>query len=555
MFLLLLGGLAMAGGYAPRVEAQVPDERFQTHLDELDALSAWIEEVGARLALAAGQDRQAFVHQLLESWGEHHDAVTELADEIDRVGVDQVSSRITGAARAALAREITELERSVEIVADSGIVMRRELPNIPMNDRFAAELALSEVYSILRRALTWLVEDYEIVEEMGLSIPTNGAAVDQAFRQRAGLVSADLEFAVSRRSALRRRRDLPGVDTAAMALELAVLDERIESSTANMETLVDLMERRGLPTADYKRLLLTTTGEVGLAIFDREVVGGLLAEWWASIRRWAISNAGTFGVQGLIILAVLMVTRLVARMARRVAGRVLESDRLKVSGLLAQLVETGVSKAVWLIGFLVIMSVFGINVGPALAGLGIVGFVLGFALQDTLGNFAAGLMIMVYRPFDVGDLVTAGGVFGKVKDLTLVSTMITTLDNQLTVIPNGKVWGGVINNATAQSTRRVDLEFSVGHHSDITQVKRILEEIVSENELVLEDPAPVIGVHSLGDRSIDLVCRPWCKTEDLMTVRWGVTEAVKRRFDEEGVTMPFPVSDVRIRQTEEADAG
>ena len=133
--------------------------------------------------------------------------------------------------------------------------------------------------------------------------------------------------------------------------------------------------------------------------------------------------------------------------------------------------------------------------------------------------------------------------------MNLVSTTIKTFDNQIVVVPNGKIWGGVITNVTGSSTRRVDMTFGISYSDDITKTAKILEDIVSKHELVLEDPAPVVRLHELGDSSVNFICRPWVKTADYWTVYWDVTRTVKERFDKEGVSIPFPQRDVHIYQT------
>jgi len=201
-----------------------------------------------------------------------------------------------------------------------------------------------------------------------------------------------------------------------------------------------------------------------------------------------------------------------------------------------------------LLGFLIAIAQLGIEVAPLLAGLGIAGFVVGFALQDTLSNFASGMMILVYRPFDVGDVIEAGGVSGKVDQMNLVSTMVLTFDNQLLVVPNSKIWGDVIRNVTHRDKRRVDLTFGIGYSDDIPTAERILTEIVAAHDKVLDDPEPVIRLHELGESSVNFIVRPWSKTSDYWDVYWDVTREVKRRFDEEGVSIPFPQRDVHIYQ-------
>jgi small conductance mechanosensitive channel len=202
------------------------------------------------------------------------------------------------------------------------------------------------------------------------------------------------------------------------------------------------------------------------------------------------------------------------------------------------------------VGLVIAAAQIGIQVAPVLAGLGIVGFVLGFALQETLSNFAAGMMILMYRPFDVGDMIEAAGVIGTVKAMTLVSTSVITDDNQMLVVPNNKIWGGVIRNITNQKTRRVDLVFAVGNSADSQHAHKLLEAIVAENPKVLKQPAPVVRLHELTDSAAKYVVRPWVKTEDYWDVYWGVTEEVKKRFGAEGLSSPFPRHNVHVFQGE-----
>jgi small conductance mechanosensitive channel len=208
------------------------------------------------------------------------------------------------------------------------------------------------------------------------------------------------------------------------------------------------------------------------------------------------------------------------------------------------MIITTVKNLVILLGALIALSQLGISLGPLLAGLGIAGFIVGFALQDTLSNFASGMLILIYRPFDVGDFVTAGGVTGKVAHMSIVNTTFNTIDNQVLVVPNNLIWQSVITNVTAQHTRRVDLVFGVAYSDDIDKVEKILSEIVAEHELILDEPEPVIRLHELADSSVNFVCRPWVKTDDYWQVYWDLLRSVKLRFDAEGITIPFPQREI-----------
>ncbi|NQX89985.1 MAG: mechanosensitive ion channel family protein, partial [Halioglobus sp.] len=218
----------------------------------------------------------------------------------------------------------------------------------------------------------------------------------------------------------------------------------------------------------------------------------------------------------------------------------------RMSTLLKSMLASISGAVVLGVGFLMALSQVGISLGPMLAGLGVAGFIVGFALQDTLGNFAAGGMILIYRPYDVGDVVEVAGAFGSVKKMSLVSTTITTMDNQTLVVPNSKIWGDVIKNVTAQRVRRVDMEFGIGYGDDIEKAEKILQDIIRGHKLVLGSPEPTIKLHSLGDSSINFVVRPWVKTLDYWDVYWDVTKDVKVRFDREGISIPFPQRDVHL---------
>jgi len=231
----------------------------------------------------------------------------------------------------------------------------------------------------------------------------------------------------------------------------------------------------------------------------------------------------------------------------------LDRSRADLSQLLKNTAVSLTGGIVMTLGILVALSQIGLSVGPILAGLGIAGFIVGFALQDTLGNFASGAMILIYRPFDVDDFVEITGASGVVKRMNLVSTTITTFDNQTLVVPNSKIWGDVIKNVTQQKLRRVDLEFGIGYQDDIPKAERILAEAAADHELVLDSPRTNVKVHSLGDSSVNLILRPWVKTENYWAVYWDLTREVKLRFDREGVTIPFPQRDIHLYRQEPAD--
>jgi len=243
----------------------------------------------------------------------------------------------------------------------------------------------------------------------------------------------------------------------------------------------------------------------------------------------------------LILVAFKILAAILGGIVRKAVGRL-----KKVSNLLQDFFVNTTKKLTFFIGLIVALGVLGIEVGPFVAAIGAVGFIVAFALQGTLSNFASGIMILMYRPYDIGDVVNVSGVIGKVDAMSLVSTTVKTADNQVVVIPNNSIWGGIITNITGEATRRVDLVFGIGYGDDMDKAKACMQQVLDGHELILKDPAPVIEVHELADSSVNFVCRPWCKTSDYWTVRWDVTKQVKEKFDAEGISIPFPQRDVHM---------
>jgi len=262
---------------------------------------------------------------------------------------------------------------------------------------------------------------------------------------------------------------------------------------------------------------------------------------------WVVASDGgvSFLVKAAIIVGAVIFLFLLARIIRSLAERGIR----RVSHL-SQLMQEFLLKVVfWLtfaIGLMVALSISGVNITPLFAVLGGASFILAFAMQETLGNLAAGLMIMINKPFDVGDLVDTNGIMGKVEAVSIVSTTVRTLDNQVVILPNSAVWGSIITNVTVSPVRRVDMVFGIGYGDDIEATMQVLQKIVESHPKVLDDPEPNIKVHELADSSVNFICRPWVKTEDYWDVHWDLTRQVKEQFDAAGISIPFPQRDVHL---------
>ena len=192
----------------------------------------------------------------------------------------------------------------------------------------------------------------------------------------------------------------------------------------------------------------------------------------------------------------------------------------------------------------------GVQTTSFIAVLGAAGLAVGLALQGSLSNFAAGVMMIIFRPFKIGDYVEGGGTGGTVKAIHIFTTTLTTPDNKRVVVPNSKMMGDNITNYSAEGTRRLDLTASISYDDSIDKAKAALLDLLAKEPRVLKDPAPFVGVLKLGDSSVDFAVRPWVKSEDYGDVSFALTEAIKKRLDADGFTMPFPQQDIHLYKHE-----
>ena len=331
--------------------------------------------------------------------------------------------------------------------------------------------------------------------------------------------------------------------------------ERLQLAVTRLRGVVEQLDRLKGNTTEMRRVLIEERGSLALSLVDTDIATVLYAEASTKFRDWLASSGINTLISAVLFIVILIAARWLAGMARRVTARALRHSDQSISQLLKEMLISMAGTIVFLIGVLVALSQVGVSVTPMIAGLGVVGFIVGFALQDTLSNFASGAMILAYRPFDTGDFISAAEVEGTVKKMNLVNTTVVTIDNRVLVIPNSKIWGGVIMNFTGQHLRRTDMLYSVSYSEDLDHVQRVLEELIAADERFLTDPEPIVRVKQFSDSSIDFVVRAYARTEEFWETVWALNKAVKQRFDAEGITIPFPQRDVHMApQTESTPA-
>lgn len=455
-----------------------------------------------------GSDVSAYRDQLIEK-------LSALPDDA-RAAMQRIRDRVVFPS--------SELSPEEFVVADQKLVRQQE--------------NLDRIY---RALFTYI----EIAGEFDQDVEPERLYLVNALIESAANRSAFLELALADAETLG-----PAVATlpenANLASWLRAAEARVELSADGLQEMITLLDQLGLETRQYRQQVLQVTGEITTDVLDVGIVSSLVAEWGRSIADLIAQDGLQLVFQLLLVALVVAIAYQLANLGQKLVNRGLDSSRVNISNLLRQMIVSMVRNLIIIFGVLIAISQLGISLGPLLAGLGIAGFIIGFALQDTLGNFASGLLILFYRPFDVGDVVEAGGVQGQVSHMSLVNTTFMTFDNQRLVVPNSKIWGSVIKNVTAQTTRRIDMEFSVSYGDDLQKVERVLSDVLNAHATVLDDPPPMIKVHELGDSSVKFIVRPWVNTSDYWDTYWNITRAVKMRFDEEGISIPHPQRDVHV---------
>ena len=269
-----------------------------------------------------------------------------------------------------------------------------------------------------------------------------------------------------------------------------------------------------------------------------------------NLQTWLSENATEWAIQIGIAIAIFVVGKFIARKLSNVFEKVLTkagTDQLLVSFL------GNITYGILLVAVvLAAIDSLGVNVTSLMAIVGAAGLAVGLAMKDSLANFAAGVMIIIFRPFKIGDYITAGGTSGVVDEIGLFATMMHTPDNQRIIVPNSSIIGGNITNTSALPTRRIDLVFGISYDDNIGQARDIIMSVIEADERILKDPAPVVVVGELGDSSVNINVRPWVNSGDYWTVRPDLLETIKVRFDEAGITIPYPQQDVYMHEIKAA---
>ena len=249
-----------------------------------------------------------------------------------------------------------------------------------------------------------------------------------------------------------------------------------------------------------------------------------------------------WGIRLGIALAIFIVGRWIARWLAGIVRKMMAKSNL--DEMLINFLGNIIYTILLLVVVMAALDHLGIKTTSLLAVFGAAGLAIGLALKDSLSNFSSGVMIILFRPFKVGDFIEAGGASGVVEEVRMFATILRTGDNREIIVPNGQIYGGTIVNYSARETRRIDLVFGIGYDDDIAKAKQIMEEIMKQDERILQDPAPSVAMGELGDSSVNFNVRPWVKSGDYWPVRADLLEKIKLAFDANGISIPYPQQDV-----------
>ncbi len=251
-----------------------------------------------------------------------------------------------------------------------------------------------------------------------------------------------------------------------------------------------------------------------------------------------------WGVNIVLALVIFIVGRILSKMLIRLLKKILHKTGM--DDILINFISSIVNSALLLFIIIASLDQLGVDTTSLIAILGAAGLAVGLALQNSLQNFASGVMLIIFRPFKAGDMVEAGGASGVVESITIFNTVMRTGDNREVIVPNGAIYNDTITNYSARSTRRIDMVFGIGYEDDIKLAKEVMQQILTSDDRILKQPEPLVAVAELADSSVNFNVRPWVNTADYWAVKFDLTERIKLAFDDKGISIPYPQMDLHI---------
>lgn len=521
--------------------------------------------IGMMPALASADDGSPVVAGVaeLEERIQHLEAMRTVAEELqewDRDGfhfrLDQLMLEALGRAETALLETLNpdalatvrnRLENATDWLLAASVSRLEEVYTRTGQERLKYDEFENGLRASVSRAfvhdLETLVFEYMsglgallvVREQLGLNVAKEWKTFEEFITRNVerlhGQIRLDAQTLAQLRRDLSADPSNAGVESA-----LRAVNQKQARNLTNMAGWLELLEGLGLDTASHRALLIQQQGRIGTKILQRDVFANIWAEQTQRLWRNVVRNGPNLALRILTFLAVLLLAWAIAHAIRFLLKTIIDTSFVRISQLMEDRLLTLSFGLIFLAGVIVALTTIGWSVMPMLAGLGVAGLVVGFALQDSLKSFVAGWMILLYHAYDVGDYVQVSGAEGRVRRMTLNSTRIATRDNTIKLVPNRKIWDDTIVNLTASKARRLELEISCGPDNDMDRVENSIRELLAEHPQILNKPKPEVHLARIGPSEMVFAVQPWVRTENYWPMQRSLLKAIRQRLERDGIT-------------------
>jgi small conductance mechanosensitive channel len=491
--------------------------------------------------------------QALKYARQQHRILIDLAELLREAPGDSLpADSLTGELRGYLVDHISVLDQAYARQVSGFDELRHQRASASVEEIGPLEAEIADVWAWTDTIVVYQMSAITAAEQISVDVAREWEQLDELLEHRAEQQVGRLQIAVADRDRLEarvktlRRTGAPESEITDLQRNLSAVQSRIDAIATSLGVTNELLRGRGFDTVAYREILIRTTGEVTGDVLDPQVLLRLVGDLATDAWDWIRDNTATILARILIVVGFVILFRFLfrlgwwlARTLRLVRGSRLISDTL---GRSLRPVAT-------LLGFMVGLSVIGVQTTTLLAGLGVAGVVVGFALQDSLSNLFAGISILAMRPYDVDDVVEAGGVLGRVREMGLWNTTIVTFDARRLLVPNKSIWTQIIENRSAEPMRRVEAIARIGYDDDLQKVVGVFYDMLKSDERVLDEPAPQVFASSLAESWIEVKLWPWVKNSDWWSLTADLPRLIRLRLDEEGIAIPYPRREIVQSET------
>jgi len=531
-------------------------ERARAMLDTLGVAADSVETLRAIRLTDPGVELDLLRLQGLQQIGRMQEQLKSLAHLLQEASPDSLpTDSVRAVLRGYLLAHLDVLDASFAETADEFDDIRVRRATATAQEIGPLELGIQDLRAWADTVIRYQQWALSEADSLRLDVADRWGRYDQRLLEFAENTVGRLQIAVSERNDLRERirvaerTNAPATEIADLKLRLGAAQTRIDAIAGNAASLNERLKERGYETAAYRENLIRATGEVTGDVLNPQVflrlARGVFADLWRSLKE----NAGTVFVRAVIVIAFIVFFRVLFSLLWRLAHAV---RLVRGSRLVRDLIGRILRPVATLIGLLAGLSFIGVQTTTLLAGLGVAGLVVGFALQDSISNLFAGIAILATRPYDVDDIVEAAGVIGKVRAMGLWNTTIVTFDARRLLVPNRNIWGSNVENRSAEANRRVEALARIGYDTDLQRAMAALRQLLEGDPRVLDDPAPTVWVARLAESWVEVKLWPWVRTEDWWSMHSDLPRLVRLKLAEEGIPVPVPRRDVTTRPAEPA---